>query len=148
MFGRKYPAMKILCRTLFDCSRTGTTGHFRLSQLPFDDRQGKVIDNLQTWTYSRNQQRNFETIMQMISLRAQPTVVQDPTEHNGEWQFEFEVETPGVYSQTGHSDDTSALLAECEGTPMIQGLQETLTTANCLHTSGAEQNIWFETINI
>lgn len=140
--------MKILCRTLFDCGRTGTTGHMKLSQLPFEDSLGQTITDAQTWNRSRNQQRNFETIMQMISLRAQPTMTQDPVEHNGEWQFEFEVETPGVYSRTGNVNDTSVLLQECQGTPMIQGLRESKTTANCLHTTGTEQNIWFETINI
>lgn len=140
--------MKILCRTLFDCSRTGTTGHFRLAQIPFRDQIGNTINSIQDWNFSRNQQRNFETVMQMISLRAQPTVIQDPVQHNGVWQFEFEVETAGVYSTNGTENDTSALLQECQGTPMIQGLQETLTTHNCLQTSGAEQNIWFETINM
>lgn len=84
----------------------------------------------------------------MISLRAQPTVLQDPVELNGAWQFEFEVETAGVYSTNGTEHDTSALLQECQGTPMIQGLRETLTVHNCLQTLGLEQNIWFETINI
>lgn len=140
--------MKILCRTLFDCSRTGTTGHFRLAQLPVTDRMGFEIKTIQDWNFSRNQQRNFETIMQMISLRAQPTVVKDPQEQNGEWQFEFEVETPGVYSNNGTAEDTSSLLHECQDTPMIKGLRESLTAQTCLQTSGQDQNIWFETINI
>jgi hypothetical protein len=139
--------MKILCRTLFDCSRTGTTGHFRVLQGPFQDALGTVIDNQSTWTRSRNQQRNFETILQMISLRAQPTVISDPKEHHGEWSFEFEVETPGVYSSTGSADDTSALLQECQGTPMIIGLGETRVTVSYLNVQNTDQNIWFETIN-
>ncbi len=148
MFGCKYWVMKILCRTLFDCSRTGTTGHFRLAQIPYTDAAGYVINSVLDWNFSRNQQRNFETIMQIISLRAQPNIVVNPVHTDGQWCFEFEVETAGVYSKDGSAHDTSALLAECQGAPMICGLTESLTTVNFLETTGAEQNIWFETINI
>lgn len=140
--------MKIQCRTLFDCTKTGTTGHFRLAQIPFQDNAGQWITNQSDWTRSRNQQRNFETVMQMISLRAQPTVLDDPCEHNGVWQFEFSVENDGVYSSNGSADDTSALLAECQGTPMIVGLLETKTMQSYLNTKLPEQNIWFQTINM
>lgn len=139
--------MKILCRTLFDCSQTKTTGHFRLSQLPFVDGAGKTIRNLNDWTYSRNQQRNFETIMQMISLRAQPEITQSPTELNGTWEFEFAVEQAGVYSRDGTLDSTAGLLVECEGTPMIVGLGEKQPLDPVLITQGQQQNIWFETVN-
>jgi hypothetical protein len=75
-------------------------------------------------------------------------VTKDPQQADGKWQFEFEVETAGVYSRNGSAEDTTALLAECQGTPMIRGLQESLTNVDCLQTTGPEQNIWFETINI
>lgn len=140
--------MKILCRTLFDCTRTGTTGHFRLAQLPLTDSTGKIITSIQDWNWSRNQQRNFETIMQMISLRAQPTVITDPMCKQGEWQFEFEVETEGVYSINGNANDITALAQECQGTPMILGLQETRTDLPYLSTQSHNQNIWFDVINI
>lgn len=140
--------MKIQCRTLFDCTRTGTTGHFRMAQVPFQDNAGQWIRDLTDWTRSRKQQMNFETVMQLISLRAQPTVLSDPVEQDGVWQFEFFVESVGVYSANGSDSDTSALLTECEGTPMIIGLQETKTNLVCLNTQSLQQNIWFETINI
>ena len=140
--------MKIVCRTLFDCTRTGITGHFRLAQTPFVDQAGQTIHTLSDWTHSRNQQRNFETVMQMISLRAQPTVLADPIDQDGTWQFEFSVETAGVYSANGYADDCSALLQECQGTPMIVGLGETKTQLTYLNVQEPNQNIWFETINI
>lgn len=140
--------MKIQCRTLFDCTRTGTTGHFRIAQVPFQDNAGQWIRDISDWTRSRNQQRNFETVMQMISLRAQPTIVSDPKLEHGIWQFEFSVETVGVYSSDGSASDTSALLKECQGTPIILGLQETNTETSYLDTQSPNQNIWFETINI
>lgn len=140
--------MKILCRTLFDCTRTGTTGHFRSGQVPYQDAQGQTINNIADWNRSRNQQRNFEAILQMISLRAQPEIVSDPVQQDGVWQFEFAVETVGVYSNDGTADSTAQLLAECSGTPMIVGLDETTAPQPFLVSQGDDQNIWFETVNI
>jgi len=64
--------MQILCRTFFDCSPTGITGHYRPSQVPFTDGAGNTINNQHDWTFARNQQRNWETLNQLISLRTQP----------------------------------------------------------------------------
>ena len=75
--------MQILCRTLFDITQTGTTGHFKPSHVPTRDRAGQTIIDQQTWTKSRNQQRNLETITQILQLRTQifnPTI---PAKHNG-----------------------------------------------------------------
>ena len=140
--------MKIRCKTLFDCSPTGITGHFRPGQIPFNDETGKSIHNIEDWSFARNQQRNLETIMQMISLRAQPAIIEKPTAHNGTWEFVFEVESAGVYSLTGNLDDLGALVSECEGIPMILHLTETLVSVSKMITQGPDQNIWFETINI
>lgn len=140
--------MKIRCKTLFDCSATGVTGHFRPGQVPFDDASGKTIHNIEEWSFARNQQRNLETIMQMVSLRAQPSVIEKPNEHSGIWEFVFEVESAGVYSLTGNPTDLSALANECSGIPMILDLNESNVADPCLITQGPKQNIWFETINI
>ena len=140
--------MKIRCRTLFDCSATGVTGHFRPGQIPFDDNTGKTINDIDQWSFARNQQRNLETIMQMISLRAQPTIVEKPQCNNNKWEFVFEVESLGVYSLSGKLDDLGALINECHGIPMIVNLNETGIIKPCLITHGPNQNIWFEAINI
>lgn len=139
--------MKILCKTLFDCSPTGVTGHYRVSSMPFRDRVGQPIDNQSAWNFSRNQQRNWETVNQLIGLRTQPVDVQPAQCIDGVWQFVFEVEQPLVYSTSGAEGDFDALTNECAGVPMITGLKETLTTATVLITSGPDQNIWFEPIN-
>jgi len=112
------------------------------------DQAGQTIHTLLDWTHSRNQQRNFETVMQMISLRAQPTILADPIDQDGIWQFEFSVETAAVYSANGSADDCSALLQECQGTPMIVGLGEIKTQLTYLNAQEPNQNIWFENINI
>lgn len=139
--------MQILCKTLFDCSFTGTTGYFRPSQVPFVDQAGNTINTQDDWNRSRNQQRNWETIMQMISLRAQPTMIKNPKQVNNEWQFVFAVETSGVYSVNDDLDNTDGLANECSGIPMIIGLDETEGLDPHLIISGPDQNIWFSTIN-
>ena len=139
--------MNILCRTLFDCTCTGITGHFRSSQVPYPDRTGRLINTIADWNRSRNQHRNWETIMQMISLRAQPTIVQEPVCEEGVWQFEFSVETPGVYSTNNDVNNLDGLLNECAGIPMVVGLDETGAIEPSLTVAGPNQNLWFETIN-
>lgn len=139
--------MQILCKTLFDCSFTGTTGYFRPSQVPFVDQAGNTINTQDDWNRSRNQQRNWETIMQMISLRAQPTMIKNPKQVDNEWQFVFAVETSGVYSVNDDLDNTDGLANECSGIPMIIGLDETEGLDPHLIISGPDQNIWFSTIN-
>lgn len=139
--------MRIQCRTLFDCTHTGVTGTFKSGQLPFKDASGADITDLATWTRARNQQRNWETIMQIVSLRAQPTVNLYPVNKHGRWRFVFEVDAIGVYSGTGNIDDYGMLLAECQGVPMILNLGEEYQLEPRLIVHGSEQNIWFETVN-
>lgn len=139
--------MKIMCRTLFDCTYTGVTGSFKISQIPFDDRSGNKITCQADWEFARNQQRNWETIMQMVSLRAQPTVVSYPKNNSNTWEFVFEVEVQGVYSATGDVNNYDSLLNECNGIPMIVGLKETQSLTSQLIAQGPDQNIWFETVN-
>jgi hypothetical protein len=139
--------MKILCRTLFDCSQTGVTGSFKPSHVPFTDQTGAEIADIHDWNRSRNQQRNFETIVQIISLRGQPNNISNPECINGSWQFTFEIDTPGVYSTTGDLQNLDALKNECMGIPMIVNLREHHALESTLHTQGLQANIWFETVN-
>jgi hypothetical protein len=137
--------MKILCRTYFDCSATGVTGHFRPSQIPFNDRVGQLIKHQGDWNYARNQQRNWETVNQLIALRTQPDNVTPLPSLEGVWQFEFEVDNITVYD--GADGELSGLLNECAGVPMVVGLRETKTDQSVLVTTGPDQNIWFVSIN-
>ena len=137
--------MKILCRTLFDCTVTGVTGHMRPSDLPFVDRAGQPIDNQLAWNRSRNQQRNYETLIQLISLRTQPINVDPAQQHKDSWQFSFETDNENVY---GPQDEPfENLLQDCEGVPMITNLGEQHSVTAVIETAGPRQNIWFETIN-
>lgn len=134
--------MHIRCRTTFDITETGITGHFRPSQIPFNDRAGNTIADLNSWNRSRNQQRNLETISQILQLRTQIFDMTTPTEHNGYWSFEYTVEFDGIYQQD--QDIFGILKQDCEDVPMLIGLDETYVLTPQLITQGPQQNIWFE----
>ena len=135
--------MKILCRTLFDCSYTGVTGHYRASQIPFRDRADQTIDNQDQWNRARNQQRNWETLLQIIGLRCQPMDIVTPVPKDRAWQFQFATDAEGVFEP-----DFRSLYQDCAGVPMIVGLAEQIMTEPQLIVVGPGQNIWFESINM
>jgi hypothetical protein len=139
--------MKVLCRTLFDCTYTGVTGHFRESQLPLTTKTGLVIQTPADWNRARNQHRNWEALLQVVSLRTQPMNIVYPDKQKQYWCFEFEVEAEGVLGGGYNTDDLAGLVADCEGVPMITGLDEAVAVTATLHAQGTDQNIWFETIN-
>jgi hypothetical protein len=139
--------MKIQCRTLFDCTYTGVTGTFRPSEIPYTDRAGQLVDSQIDWHRSRNQQRNYETLLQIFGLRTQPQEITPPICTNGVWQFEFEIESEGVFDVHESTDSLAGLKLDCEGVPMMLNLTETQTTSPVLTTQGLQQNIWFSTIN-
>lgn len=135
--------MKIRCSTHFDITETGTTGHFRPSQVPYTNRAGNTIKDLTDWNRSRNQQRNFETITQVLQLRTQIFDVTTPVK-NTKWEFEFEVESDRIYQLD--QDMFGILTQDCEDVPMIVGLDDEYTLTPALITSGSQQNIWFEAV--
>lgn len=133
--------MKYGCRTRFDITNTGVTGHYKSSRVPFTDSSGQEIHNELSWNYARNQQRNWETLTQLISLRAQIIKITQPAQTGNEWHFEFEVETADAY---GTAEDATAILrSDSEGVPMLTGLKNEPNIEPVLKTSGAQQNIWF-----
>jgi len=139
--------MKIQCRTLFDCTRTGVTGAFRASEIPYQDRAGQLVDNQQNWHRSRNQQRNYETLLQIFGLRTQPQEITQPELIDGVWQFDFVSENEGVFDMHNNPDPLAGLLVDCEGVPMVTGLGESPGIVTVLTTQGDQQNIWFTSIN-
>jgi hypothetical protein len=140
--------MKIICKTLFDCTYTGVTGNFRPGQIPFRDRARQHIQSLSDWTKARNQQRNWEALLQVVSLTTQPHNIVTPRLINQAWEFEFTVESTDVFGLNGSSDSLAGLKQNCTGVPMITGLDEQHTLEPMLTSHGAQQNIWFEIINM
>ena len=132
------------CYCLFYITATGVTGHLKSSRIPFWDRAGQHITNDSTWNRSRNQQRNWETLTQLIGLRTQVTELTDPVRINHAWEFEFATETADVYGTA--EDPTLILRNDCAGVPMIVNLEDCNAMIAELVVDGTEQNIWFNPI--
>jgi hypothetical protein len=135
--------MRYACQTLFDITATGVTGHFKITRMPFFDRAGQRIDDQTSWNRSRNQQRNWETLIQILGLRTQLFDMTDPVRDNSgtSWMFEFETEINGAFGPD--SDPTQILRTDAEGVPMILDLDNRSDLVPVLRTAGSEQNIWF-----
>ena len=133
--------MKIQCQTLFDITATGTTGHVKPSRMPFTDQAGSKITDVAQWNRSRNQQRNWETVTQLISLRTQVDNLKEPQLINDRWCFEFEVENQNLF--TSGIDQLSVLKADCAGVPMLVGLNESAQIGTVLSVG---TNVWFALI--
>jgi len=137
---------KILCRCLFDITATGVTGHFKSSRIPFRDRAGQHITDESAWNRARNQQRNWETLTQLISLRTQVEDLTMPERFDGAWEFEFSTETPDAY---GPADDpTLVLRMDSADVPMLQTPNNGEIITGSLTVTGPDQNIWFLPIAI
>ena len=110
--------MRIICRTRFDITATGVRNSFYKNRADAADTE--------QWTRSRNQQRNWETVNQIISLRTLPVNITPPkrvSQSGGNlWVFEFEVEQPATI---GTDEDPMGILkADCRDVPMLTGLDE------------------------
>lgn len=138
--------LRVRCTTTFDITATGIKNRFYKSRLPFTDDTGRVIDNDRTWQIARNQQCNWETINQLISLRTLPENISNPIfdSKNNSWQFEFDVINPD--SIAVDSNPVGLLLEDCNGVPMILGLNEQLNHAKSFKIDGIDANIQFEII--
>ena len=140
--------MRFVVQTFFDITATGVTGHYKPSRVPFRDHAGNVITDESDWSRARNQQRNWETLTQILGLRTQLFRIQEPTVDtlNRAWMFEFETETDNIY---GLNDDLTAVLrADAEGVPMLLGLDNRPEMKPIIRTHGPDQNIWFAPIAI
>lgn len=125
--------------TLVDITATGVI-HSR------DDRE-----------FERNQQRNWETVLQCIGLRTQPFNILGPVvktmtvdDHFGEmyhkqqrvWCFTFTVEQLGIWDDG--KDSLSLLHKDFNEVPIIQGLNESARfILPVFYTTGAIKNIFF-----
>ena len=146
---------KISCSTLFDITQTGVLNR----RTP----QNLSEELIRSWEYKRNQQCNFDTIIQLISLRIQPEEITTPTMEpfifedidmfgflfDGEeaqmcWTFEFTVNNIIVFNDG--INDLGALYTDCDSVPMIKNLGEWEKLPNFLDISPELRNIYFEII--
>ena len=109
---------------------------------------------------ARNQQRNWETVQQILSLRTQPQIIKtyssndDVNQHHfgikytGKhtvWSFIFGVEYPEVYCE--EPDVFGLLKYDFNYTPIILGLTETAHSEHAMfYPSGPWNNIYFKTL--
>lgn len=127
--------MKIKCLTLFDITKTNVS-----------NRRG---DPDRFLSRERQQQSNLETLLQIISLRSQPEDITDPVitfidNPWGEkcWSFTFVVNYGSIFLVDG--DDLGSIKSDCNGVPMITGLDEAVELHPVLCSAGLNKNIHFE----
>jgi len=127
--------LKITIKTLYDISRTNVVRNFTESMLPLATPQ-KLIENENDWYFAHRQQSNWETVLQLISLRVQPSSVKDPvvaveplknfgyakTKKGKVWTLEFIVDRPGVL--TKEKDPIGLLKDDCTNVPLLTSLTE------------------------
>lgn len=144
---------RIRCHTLFDITQTGVLNRSKPTSEEVDD-----------WIERRNTQCNFDTILQVISLRSQPEVCKTPTrvemtltdfdnfgflyKSNEDqisycWHFDFEVQHPSVFENG--IKPLGSLYNDCEGVPMIL-CKNQIDTPAFLNVTEELRNIYFEVI--
>lgn len=76
------------------------------------------------WLLKRNQQRNYDTLMQVISLRCQPlnpeVIIVDGHDQSQTWMLIFQVDREDVLGKQGE-----LFLQDVHGVPIVPGLTET-----------------------
>lgn len=111
--------------------------------------------------FQRNQQRNYETFLQLISLRSQPLIVKPPTKiasvdindyQFGEyympsvfkydvWTFQFDSEHIDSYGSGG--TPVGSLNDDFDSVPVIGDLTETAKIHSMINTKGPRTNTYF-----
>lgn len=147
---------RIRCSTLFDITQTMSVS--RRPSINFTPAQ------LKEWETKRNAQTNFDTILQIISIRCQPENATSPKNKQinfnenqlfgflfeGEdaqnyWTFEFDIEKELVFDN-GIST-LGYLFDDCDGVPMVKTGREWSKLPDFLDTSPELKNIYFEVLN-
>ena len=139
--------IRVKCSTQFDITETGVKNRSYKSKILFKDSNGHEITSSDDWNRARNQQCNWETINQIISLRTLPENITSPVfvEHLRIWYFEFDVVDPASIFRDGNP--VGYLLHDCVGVPMILGLDEVAGISTSIVSEGLDANIWFDLIN-
>lgn len=147
---------RIKCYTLFDITRTGIFN--RKAPINYN------IEELKEWEYKRNSQSNYDTILQIISLRSQPENNTDVTkqkinfkefsnfgflfeeeEDQTCWSFEFIINHRNVFHDG--INELGALYSDADGVPILKLGNEWEKLPNFLDTSPELKNIHFEILD-
>lgn len=121
-----------------------------------------VIRGISDDQIERNQQRNWETVLQCIGLRTQPQNIQEPIEstfadigiaefgdfYTGEqkiWLWQWTTESTGVYDLP--NKPLGGLMQDFEQVPVVTGLTETARfMLPIFYPYGTIKNIYFKQI--
>lgn len=144
---------RIACYVLFDITYTGVM-----------NRSKPTEDDIVGWMHRRNTQCNFDTVLQVISMRSQPEVVKlpvkiemtdqefnkfgflyqpsDSTDYC--WKFEFEIQHSSVFENG--IIPLGALYKDCEGVPMLVCKDQMEDTPSFLNITEELRNIYFEVV--
>lgn len=144
---------RIRCYTLFDITKTGVLNRKAPSTYSSDE--------LKLWENRRNTQANYDTILQIVSLRSQPEQCSttrkkiinfkefqnfgflfDEEEDQSCWSFDFEILHPKVFFDG--IDELGALNADADGVPIIKTSDVWDKLPQFLDTSPELRNIYFE----
>jgi hypothetical protein len=106
--------------------------------------------------FDLHHKRNWDTMLQVISMRTQPTIIGDiegmltdqhefGAAHDGQhklWRFRFSVEVKDVFSST--DSHTALLEMDSELVPLTTGESETAALdPACIITGGTAKNTYF-----
>ena len=80
--------------TLFDITNTGVLKVYNADIPAFLDDADQLVRNRSEWDQSRNQQRNWEVMMQIISMRAQPIMLETPVKIQNYTLADVGIDTP------------------------------------------------------
>ena len=146
----------IRCHTLFDITNTGIQNR----KTPINLESDKAVE----WEHNRSRQSNFDTVVQVISLRTQPENISKPIfdkvefkscqyfgflfeqeEAQNHWSFTFDVNYAGIYNDG--INELGLLYQDCEGVPMLKRGTEWDKLPNFLDTSPELRNIYFEVLS-
>jgi hypothetical protein len=143
--------IKLVCFTLFDITQTNVPNRGKPTE----------HDNIQNWTYKRNTQCNFDTLLQAISLRSQPEEISEPIKlqikldgsnnfgfvyqgidsYANCWTFNFTVQHTSVF-ENGVTE-LGALYNDCDKIPMVICGTEIPHLPNFLDISPELKNVYF-----
>jgi len=126
-----------ILHTLVDITDNGMLN----KKFPFKTKSGAVVHDKHTLGIAKDQQNNFNTLIQSIQTRANITWKDVPvrtdritantkfgTEYTGKhtvWSFVFETEQAGVFENNG--DPVAALVNDLDLIPVVNFCKETAT---------------------